>query len=170
VSNAVRITVPLIKHPPTCLLTEIANQDTAVTAVTAAVTAPMVETATVMVPVPRKNLVLEILAWNGSGPVTIAVNMLRCHLGSIIALAVSMGAVPTALLKAFGLGFLMVTEDIMVDGARQRNQRKRQLLVLQELLMAILYPCGRKPKLLYSLIKHFTNRFEVHPHERNKWI
>jgi hypothetical protein len=58
------------------------------------------------------------LAWNGSGPVTIAVNMLQCHLGSIIALAVSMGAVPTALLKAFGLGFLKVTEDIMVDGAR----------------------------------------------------
>jgi hypothetical protein len=150
------------QYPPTCLLTKVTNQDTAVTA---AVTAPMLETATA-----RKNLVLEIIASNGSGAVTIAVNMLQCHLGSTIALAVSMGAALTALLKALRLGFLEVTEDIMVDGARQRNQRKRQLLEPQELFMAILYLCDRKRKLLYCLIKHFTNSFGVHWHERNKWI
>jgi hypothetical protein len=155
------------QYPPTCLLTKVTNQDTAVTA---AVTAPMVETATVMVPVARKNLVLEIIASNISGAVTIVVNMLQCHLGSTIALAVSMGAALTALLKALRLGCLEVTEDIMVDGARQRNQRKRQLLEPQELFMAILYPCGRKPELLYCLIKHFANSFGVHRHERNKWI
>jgi hypothetical protein len=124
VSNVVRIAVSLIKHPPICLLTKVTNQDTAVTAVTAAVTAPMVETATVMVPVPRKYLFLETLASNGPGPVTIVVNMLQCHLGSTIALAVSMGAVLTALLKALRLALLEATEDIMVDGARQQNQRK----------------------------------------------
>jgi len=156
------------QYPPTCLLTKVTNQEAAVTAaVTAAITAPMLETATVMVPVARKNLLLEIIFSNGSGAVTIAVNMLQCHLGSTIALAVSMGAALTALLKALRLGFLEVTEDIIVDGARQRNQRKRQLLEPQELFMAILY---RKRKLLYCLIKHLTNNFGVYRHERNKWI